>query len=135
MEQLTKEQICDKVEKLTRELTSYQAMLDEIYVQEESKFSIKIKSMVGGYFMRDLSDSNLYCRIDNVIKIADSYFNGLYVEYEGAIVSIPKYTNCRYIASVDRVYIDERDLADYKPITKGEFDAVVAQFTKKFKGQ
>lgn len=86
--------------------------------------------MVGGYFMKNLSDANWYCRIDNVIKIEDSNFHGLYVECEGAIVSISKYTNCRYVASVGQVYINECDLADYKPITKGEFDAVVAQFNK-----
>lgn len=131
--ELTKEQICDKIDELSRELTTYQSLLDEIKVQEESEFSRKVKAMVGGYYMRDFTDSKWYCRIDCVNNIEKSSFDGhLYVTCECALILTPKYTNDGYKASTGGIYINECELEEYKPITEGEFDAVFAKFNDRF---
>lgn len=129
MEQLTKEQICDKIAKLRSELATYQGMLDKIELQEESEFSRKVKAMVGRYYMRDFTDYKWYCRIDCVNSIEDSNIDGLYATCECALVLTPKYTNDGYKASTGGIYIDECELEEYKPITEGEFDAVLTRFT------
>lgn len=126
--ELTKEQICDKIDKLTRELTTYQAMLDQINVQEESEFSRKIKSMIGGYYMRDFTDHRWYYHVDRVDNVKDSNIDGLCTKCECAAVSIPKDPKFGYRAYVDCVYISEYDIADYMQITKEEFGSAVDKF-------
>lgn len=133
--ELTKEQICIKIDELSRELTSYQAMLDDIKVQEESEFSRKVKSMAGCYYMKDLGNSKWYCRINRVDNVKDSNIDGLYARCECTYILIPEDPKYGYRAYVDYIYVNEYDIVDYKSITEGEFDAVLAQFIKKFKGQ
>lgn len=133
MVDLTKEQICNKISNLRYELGVYRAMLDQINAQEESEFSRKVKSMVGGYYMKDLEDYRWYCRIDRVDKVQDSNIDGLYAKCECAIVTLPKDTSYGYSAVMDYIYADEYDIVDYKPITEGEFEAAFAQFNNAFK--
>lgn len=133
MEQLTKEQICDKIDELSRELTSYQAMLDEINAQEGSEFSRKVKSMAGCYYMKNLGDSKWYCRIDRVGKVRDSQFDGLYAMCGIVAVSISIGTERRCWATHESIPVSESDIDDFKPITEGEFDAVLAQVYESWK--
>lgn len=133
MEQLTKEQICIQIDKLSRELTTYQAMLDEINAQEDGEFARKVKAMVGGYYMKDLGDSKWYCRIDRVGKVRDSHIDGLYANCGIVAASISIGTERRCWATHESIYINESDIDDFKPITEGEFDAVLAQVYESWK--
>ena len=135
MMELTKEQICNKIEKLSRELTTYQAMLDQINVQEESEFSRNVKSMIGGYYMREFTDHRWYCHIIRANNPQKSGIEGLYAKCDCALVSIPKDSTCRYSAFLDFIYVGEYEVDNFKSITEGEFDAAVAQVNAKFKGQ
>lgn len=134
MNELTREQVCDKIAKLRNELATCEDLLNKIDAdaRAESEFTVKVKSMVGGYYyMENLSYADWYFRIDSVTDIVDDCID-MYAKCECAFISISKSSSADYKLSLEHIYIDRGNLGYYKPITKEEFDKAIAKFNEKF---
>lgn len=129
MEQLTREELRGKITTLRSELSNYEIELkrkDNVVVD---KFKEKMKSMVGGYYMRDFYGDKEYYRIDSVISVECSETGGIRIELRCAVVC-PDYAH--YYMQLMETYFTESEIYGFELSSKEEFDAAVKKLNKKF---
>lgn len=100
-------------------------------IAASTEFKAKMEAMVGGYFVQEFTDVQWFYHIKSIDEVCDTS-TGLCAKCQCALISIPKYTNDAYTASVDTMHIYKADVGDYKRITQEEFNEAAVKFNKEF---
>lgn len=129
MVELTKEQVLDKIRALKTELAEYEKVLDNLNDSDKVNFSKRMKSMVGGCFIREFGNANTYYRIDAFDRIEG---NGLHARCLCAYVALPKYANTGHVKKVEFFHFDSHSIDEFIPISKEDFQDAINEFNNRF---